>query len=261
MRKFSRCLPQQTDMDKDSTTYDRPNIKGDLMASNIKTRCKELSKLLNEYSDCGSCGQVIKDPDLLVPDSLNPGQFRSTCPLCKKETWRYIFPSNALKPVFDMLIQNAEINQPILVLVLSCTVYEALVEGLFIRLLERHFTYPDITDAVIGATDHRSKMRIIQSITGKKPMHLVKSAGYEKLTGSLDEIKKKRNAFLHTGVVTKDEIKGIVVGKHRFPYVIKKELDEEDIMLALDFTINTIDCFAQLYSDYGEYIQIDEPDY
>lgn len=231
------------------------------MSTTIKERCEQLSAILNEYSDCGSCGKVIKDVSLLVPDPHNPGRFRSTCPSCKRETWRYLFPPKELKPVFDMIIESAEMNRPILVLVLSCTVYEVLVEGFFVRLLERRFTYPEISEAIIDATEYRSKMRIIHSVTGKKLSKLAESVGFDKLMGTLEDIKKKRNGFLHTGVAMKVKNEELKIGKLRLSIPKSKELDEEDIKQALDFTIDTVNCFAKLYSDYGQYIYMDEPEH
>jgi len=230
------------------------------MSTNIKERCEQLSTILKEYSDCWSCGQVIKDSGLLVPAPYNPGLYKSSCPSCKKDSWRYPFPTKNLIPVFDMIVESAEMNRPILVLVLSCTVFEALVESFVIRLLERRFTYPEISEAVIDATEYHSKMRIIHTVTGKKLKGLAKSAGYDKLMGTLEEIKSKRNGFLHTGVAMKVEMVEFKFDKSiTFPQ--PKELDEDDIEQTLDFTIDTVNFFAKVYSKFGKYIHIDEPDY
>ena len=230
------------------------------MTTDIKERCRELLGLLNKYSDCWGCGEVIKDPNLLVPDPFNPGQFKSFCPTCKRETTRHLFPPKNLTSVFEMIAESAEMNRPILVLVLSCTVFETMVEDLVLRLLEKRHTYPEICEAVIDATDYRSKMRIIETITGKKPKRLAKSAGYDKLMGTLEAIKSKRNSFLHTGVAMKVEMVEFKFDK-RYTFPKHKELDEEDIKQALDFTIDTINLFAKLYTQFGKYIYMDESDY
>jgi len=193
------------------------------MDTNIRKLCEQLLSIIEEYSDCGSCGKVIKDSSLLIQDEHNPGQFKSTCPLCGKDAWRYTFPQKELKPVFEMITESAERNRPILVLVLSCTVYEALVEGFFVRQLERHFTYPEISEAIIDATEYRSKMRMIHSITGKKPKELMKSAGYNKLMGTLGDIKAKRNSFLHTGVVMKVEIEEHKIGARKYSWHLNRK--------------------------------------
>lgn len=231
------------------------------MGATIKELCESLLTLIDEYADCGSCGKVIKDSSLLVPDEFNPGRYRSTCPLCRKEASMLHFPQKELKPVFEMITESAERNRPILVLVLSCTVHEALVEGFFVRQLERHFTYPEISEAIIDATEYRSKMRMIRTITGKKPKDLMKSAGYDKLMGTLESIKAKRNGFLHTGVAMKVEIEEHKFGDRKFSWPKPKELDDEDIKEALEFTIDTVNCFAKLYSDFGEPVYMEEPDY
>lgn len=231
------------------------------MDATTKQLCEQLTAIIDEYADCGSCGKVIKDQSLLVPDPFNPGRFRSTCPSCRKEATMVPFPPKELKPVFEMITESAERNRPILVLVLSCTVYEALVEGLFFRILERHFTYPEISDAVIDATEYHSKMRIIRNITGKKPKDLAKSVGYDNLMSTLEDIKSKRNGFLHTGVAMKFQTEELKIGNEKFSFPKRKDLDDEDIQQALRFTIDTVNCFAKLYSDYGEYVYIDERDY
>jgi len=230
------------------------------MSRDIKERCKQLLELLKEYSDCWTCGEVIKDSSLLVPDPFNPGLFRSSCPKCNTETTKCYFPPKALRIVFDMIVESAELNRPILVLVLSCTVFEAMVEGLVFRLLERRHTYPEICEAIVDATEYHSKMRIIHSLTGEKLRSLATTAGYDKLLGTLEEIKHKRNSFLHTGVAMKVEMVESKIDK-LFTFPQHKELDVEDIKQALEFTIDTVHCFAKVYSEFGKYVYIDEPDY
>lgn len=230
------------------------------MSTDINERCEELLRLIKEYSDCGACGQIIKDAGLLVPDPLNPGRYKSVCPECKEEFWRYPFPPKNLEQVFEMIAESAEMNRPILVLVLSCTVFEVLVEDLVLRLLERRHTFAEIIDAVMDATDYRLRMRMIETITGKKLKALAKSFGYDELFKTLDEIKSKRNSFLHAGVAKKVEMVEFTFDKkYKFPKF--RELDDEDIKQALDFTIDTVNCFAKVYSEFGKYVYIDEHDY
>ena len=216
------------------------------MNSKIKRCCEKLTRTVNEYSLCGSCGHVTMDSSLLLPDPFNPGLFRSICPECKRENMRYPFPPKELGPLFEMIAESAERERSILVLILSCTVYEALIGGFFFHLLERYFTHPDICEAVNETTEYRSKMRIIRSITGIKPKELAKSVGYEKLMCTLESIKIKRNGFLHTGIVHENK---------------NRELLEEDVLQALEFTIDVVDCFAKLHSEYREYEHICDPDY
>ena len=103
------------------------------METDTETLCKQLSSLLNAYSDCERCGQVIKNPALLVPDPLNKGSFKSLCPECNHETRRTKFPPVSLRPVFDMMIESAQAQKAILVLVLACTVFEVFVDGLLLK--------------------------------------------------------------------------------------------------------------------------------
>ena len=163
------------------------------MNTDIKELCKQLLALLNEYSDCWGCGEVIKDSSLLVPDPLNPGLFRTVCPSCDEETWRSPFPPKELRTIFEMIVECAELDRPILVLVLSCTVYEAMLDGFVFRLFERRHASPEICDAVINATEYRQKLKIIQGLTGKPIKKLTQSAGFKELTRTLEEIKRKRN--------------------------------------------------------------------
>ena len=58
---------------------------------------------------------------------------------------------------------------------------------------------------------------------GKKSKDLAKSAGYDKLIGTLEDIKTKRNGFLHTAVVMKVENEEHKIGKLRFFYPRPKE--------------------------------------
>lgn len=230
------------------------------MSTDIRERCEELLGLIKEYSDCGLCGQIIKDANLLVPDPYNPGRFRSVCPACQDETWRHPFPSKNLAQVFELIAESAEMNRAILVLVLSCTVFEVLVEDLVFRLLERRHTYPEVCEAVMDATGYHLRMRMIETITGKKLKALAKSFGYDQLMKTLEEIKDKRNSFLHGGVAKKVEmVESKFDKKYKFPEF--KELDDEDIKQALDFTIDTINCFAKIYTEHGKYIHMEEHEY
>lgn len=233
------------------------------MKPETEQRCKQLSEILGVYSDCGNCGKVIKDPSLLVPDPYNKGQFKSTCSSCHHEASRYPFPPNGLNTVFEMLLESAKLNKPILVLVLSCTVYEVLFNGLLMRLFEKKFTPPDVSDAAMDVTNQWQKERMIDWLTGKKISQLMNSYGYNELMKNYQDIKGRRNGFLHGGIVHKYISRKIEIPgtKMKMKTSDKAELDENDIDLALSFTIDIIHCFAKIYSQFGAYEYIDEGDY
>lgn len=221
------------------------------MNEEIKERCDALLALINDYSECGLCGQVIKDASLLVPDTLNPGRYKSVCTECKKEATRTAFPPRELKHLFEIIVESAEMNRPILVLVLSRTIFEVMIDALLYRLMEHRYTAPEISDSVMGETNYQTKLRIIRDITGKNLKELTKKAGYEKLTTTLEELTIKRNAFLHDGNATKQE-KVDLFGK--FTTFRQKPLGDEDLLKAINFTIDTIDLFAKTFSENGNWI-------
>lgn len=221
------------------------------MNEKIKKRCDALLALINDYSDCGSCGQVIRDASLLVPDKLNPGRYRSVCTACKKEATRTVFPPSELKHLFEIIVESAEMNRPILVLVLSRTIFEVMIDALLYRLMEHRYTAPEISDSVMGDTNYQTKLRIIRDITGNNLKELAKKAGYDKLTSTLEELTNKRNAFLHEGIATKPE-KVNLFGK--FSIVRQKPLGDEDVLQAINFTIDAIDFFAKIFSENGKWI-------
>ena len=221
------------------------------MNEKIKECCDALLALINDYSECGSCGQVIRDASLLVPDTLNPGRYRSVCTACKEEATRTVFPPRELKHLFEIIVESAEMNRPILVFVLSRTIFEVMIDTLLYRLMEHRYTAPEISDSVMGDTNYQTKLRIIRDITGKNLKELAKKAGYDKLTATLKELTNKRNAFLHEGIATKPE-KVDLFGK--FSIVRQEPLGDEDVLQAINFTIDAIDFFAKTFSENGKWI-------
>ncbi len=223
------------------------------MNEEIRDRCDHLLEIISEYSDCWSCGQVIKDKSLLVSDEYNPGRYRSVCPKCRQETIKTSFPPGELKHLFEMLIETAETNKPILVLVLSKTIFEVMIDWLLYRLMERRYTSGDICESVMERTTYQKKLGIITDITGKKLKELTKKAGYEGLMATLEELTKKRNAFLHDGIMTKPERDDSF---KPLPMFRQKPLGDEDVLQAINFAIDTTDFFAKTFSDNGEYIPV-----
>ncbi len=227
---------------------------------NINQICRKLLKSLDSYSDSLKCGSVINDSSLLVPDELNLGKYRSLCPSCKHETMRTPFPPRSLRPVFEMLTECAELNRPILVLILACTAYESMFDGLFYRILERQHVFP--VDAIADGMEYRSKIRIFHNLTGKRFESYLDKLGFKKLPTNLMEIRRRRNGFIHTGVAHKEvEVKLDLHSGKQFCFPKRVDLDESDSERALKFTLDTIHCFARLYSDFGKYAEIEPYDY
>ena len=186
-----------------------------------------------------------------VPDTLNPGRYRSVCTTCKKEATRTVFPPRELKHLFEIIVESAEMNRPILVLVLSRTVFEVMIDALLYRLMEHRYTAPEIVDSVMGNTNYQTKVRIIRDITGKNLKELARKSGHDKLTATLEELTNRRNAFLHEGIAAKPE-KVDLAGK--FSTVRQKPLGDEDALQAINFTIDAIDFFAKTFSENGNWI-------
>ncbi len=221
------------------------------MNEKIKERCEALLAIINEYSECSSCGKVIKDASLLVPDTSNPGRYRSVCTACKKEAMRTLFPPREFKHLFEIIVESAEMNRPILTLVLSRTIFEVMIDALLYRLVERRYTASEIGDSVMSNTNYQTKLKIIRGITGKSLKNSAKEAGHDKLTATLEELTDKRNAFIHEGIATKPE-KVDLFGN--FSIVKQKPLGDDDALQAINFTIDAIDFFAKTFSENGDWI-------
>jgi hypothetical protein len=227
------------------------------MNDKIKERCEALLMCINDYSECWSCGQVIKDASLLIPDTLNPGRYKSVCTACRKEATRTLFPPRELKHLFEIIVESAEMNRPILTLVLSRTIFEVMIDALLYRLMERRYTASEISDSVMGNTNYQTKLKIIHDITGKNLKELAKKAGHDNLTATLEELTSKRNAFIHEGIATKPER---VVLASKFSIVKQKPLGDQDALQAINFTIDAIDFFAKIFSEYWNWVYpFDEP--
>ncbi len=200
---------------------------------------------------------MVLDASLLVPDRYNPGKYRSVCPECKRENIRHIFPQRELVHLFEMIVESAEMNRPIIALVLCRTIFEVMVDGLLYRLMERRYTDTQIIYSVMALMGYQKKLMLVQDITGKSLKELTKKAGHDGLTKTLHELTEKRNAFLHDGIATKPE-KVVIQGL--FETTRHVELGAEDLLRAVNFAIDTIDFFAKTYSDNGEYIYPFEED-
>lgn len=224
------------------------------MNDEIKARCRELSAAIAEYTECMSCGAVVRDASLLIPDTFNPGKFRAVCPNCNKEQMRTAFPPGELRHLFEMIVESVE--KPVIVLVLCRTIFEVFIDGLLYRLMERRYTAGDLIDAVMSRTKYETKLKMIRDMTGKKLKELAEKAGYDKLTATLHELNDKRNRFLHDGIATKPKAEQI--GRYQ---IFKPEpLGDEDVLQAVQFAIDTVGFFAKTYSDNGKWIYPFEED-
>ena len=88
---------------------------------------ERLKEVLAVYSDCFDCGAVVADEALRIPDPFNAGRFKATCPSCGKENMRLPYPSETTNQLLELMIEIAEMNKPILAIILFTVIYESLV--------------------------------------------------------------------------------------------------------------------------------------
>lgn len=214
---------------------------------------KKLQKTLEIYSDCLECGAVIPDGNLRIPDPLNPGRFRSTCPSCKKETMRGSYPPESTVQIIQLMCEVAGMNKPILVIILFAVIYETLIDEFTARLIVRKSWVQDISYEIVNSIDLRGKRKLIKELTGKKLNKHAEDMGFKDIPGKVEEIIQKRNKFMHKGIMHKPTDKP--VGSIAVSKVV--ELNKDDQEEALGFTIRIVDFFAQLFTMCGEYEEVD----
>jgi len=73
--------------------------------------------------------------------------------------------------------------------------------------------------------------------------------GFNRFFDTFQNIKKKRNSFIHTGRTHKTLEKKI--GTFSIPSEV--QLDESDTMEAVGFAEDTVHFFAKLYTEYGKW--------
>lgn len=214
---------------------------------------QEFRRVLNTYSDCDYCGAVIADENLRKPDILNPGRFRAMCPSCGRETSRVPFPPESEKQLFELMTELAELDNQkhILVMVLIAVAHEILVTSFILRLLERKYCPQDIYYAVEDSMEFRGKLKLIKELTGKNLEQHAKEFGFKNLYKEIEDLKAKRNAFVHEGVMHK------LINKPVGTFTIreKAELDEEDLKKAISCAEKMVCFFAKLFTKYGKYEQ------
>jgi hypothetical protein len=215
----------------------------------IDVSLDRIIKALDIHSDCGDCGAVIGDPNLLKPDPLNPGKYQALCPSCKHECMRLPYTTQAVRPIFEMIVECAKLGGPILVLTLVCTLYEIMVDGFLYRLLERRYCDDSVCDGILNIMEHRHKLDMIEELTHKTIGELAKELKFTRFPNNFRQIKSKRNSFLHTGTSHKVVYKKF--GKVKMPEYLP--LDERDTKEALSFAEDIIYLFAKLYTKYGKW--------
>jgi len=218
---------------------------------------ESLTGILEVYSDCRNCGAIIDDPQLRTADPLNPGRFKSLCPSCNKESARVIFPGYVAEEIIRIIIDCAESSKPALVVTLACTVYEVMLDDFLYRLLERYNCPDFIAGSVVDLVGNRVKDDLIAEVTGKKIKKLAKDMGFKGFWGKLQDIKNKRNNFLHRGLTLK-KVNG-QRNKSTIPHYA--ELDDKDIGVAIEFIETTIRFFAKLSTKYGAWQPGEDPNY
>lgn len=223
----------------------------------MESQINKLQKVLEVYSDCWGCGTVIPDETLRTPDPLNPGRFRAICPSCNQETTRVPFPPESTKQILQLMCEVAEMNKPILVIILFAVIYENLVDEFTARLVQRKSWVLDISYEVVNSIDLRGKQRLIKELTGKALERHAKDMGFKGLPGKAGELIQKRNKFMHKGIMHKlanKDVGGDTVTK-------EVELNKDDQEEAVDCVIRIVDLFAHLFSEYGKYEEVDTGEY
>jgi hypothetical protein len=210
---------------------------------------QEFREVLDIYSDCNQCGAVIADKELKKPDILNPGRFRAMCPSCGRETSRVSFPPETEKQILELMTELAEADKYILVMILVAVVHEILVSSFTERLMERKYCPSDVVFAVVDSMEFRGKLKFIKDLTGKSLEKLAKEFGFKDLYKEFDNLKIKRNAFIHEGEMHK------LINKNfdKFTFKEKAELDEKDLKQAISCAEEMVHFFAQIFTKHGKY--------
>ena len=223
----------------------------------MENQIRKLQKTLEVYSDCSECGAVIPDENLRKPDLMNPGRFKSTCPSCNKETIRVPYPPESTEQILQLMCEVAEMNKPILVIILFAVIYENFVDEFTARLIQRKSWVQDISYEIVNSIDLRCKSRLIKELTGKALEKHAKDMGFKGLPGKVGKIIQKRNKFMHKGIMYKfidKDVAGISVTK-------SVEFDKDDQREAIECGIRIVDFFAHLFTSYGKHEEVDSGEY
>lgn len=99
--------------------------------------------------------------------------------------------------------------------------------------------------------EFRGKLKLIKELTGKNLEQHAKEFGFKNLYKEIEDLKAKRNAFVHEGVMHK------LINKPVGTFTIrgKAELDEEDLKKAISCAEKMVCFFAKLFTKYGKYEQ------
>lgn len=199
---------------------------------------------LDRYWECFACGRIIDDKNLakaLETAGMGWG-LNIPCPECGSKTSKSKFPDARFRPLFEMMVKCSQLERAILVLILAQTAFESMLDSFLCRLLDNmncpEDIVPEITDRLYNV---RTKFGFVKSLTGKKIGEIARDIGFENIMERFNEVRAKRNSFLHTARV-------------------KKDLTQDDIIMALKFACATVDLYAALFSRYREQRPLVEPD-
>ncbi len=199
---------------------------------------------LDRYWQCFACGRIIGDPNLAKALETAGGGWgvMIPCPKCDTKMSKGRFPDARFRPLFKMMVECSQLERAILVLILAQTTFESMLDGFLWRLLDNMNCPEDIAPAI---TDRlysvHAKFGFVKSLTGKKIGEIARDIGFKDAMKGFEEVRTKRNSFLHTAKVEKD-------------------LTQDDITMALKFACTTVDLYAALFSKYREQRPLIEPD-
>jgi len=141
-----------------------------------------------------------------------------------------------------MMVECSQLERAILVLILAQTTFESMLDDFLWRLLDNMNCPEDIAPAIIDRLyGVDAKFGFVKSLTGKKIGEIAGDIGFKNIIEKFNEVRAKRNSFLHTAIVEKD-------------------LTQGDIIMALKFACVTVDLYAALFSRYREQRPLIEPD-
>ena len=199
---------------------------------------------LDRYWQCFDCGRIIDDKNLakaLKTAGMGWG-LNIPCPECGGKTSKSKFPDIRFRPLFEMMVECSQLERAILVLILAQTAFESMLDDFLWRLLD-NMNCPE--DIALAITDRLysvdAKFRFVESLTGKQIRKITRDIGFRNIMKEFNEVRTKRNSFLHTAIV-------------------EKGLTQDDITMALKFACATVDLYAALFSKYGEQGPLIEPD-
>lgn len=199
---------------------------------------------LDKYWECQYCNSIIKDPKTAKKLGITDGSWgiEIPCPICGKNITKFKFPDKRFRSLFEMIDESYKAKRKILVIVLSQVAFESMLDDFLIRLLT-HTNCPE--DIVFAVTDElrsiNSKINLIKSVTNKDLKNMLRNVGYKDMWKNFENIRSKRNSFMHTAKP-------------------KIDITENDMKEAFKFASDTIDLFSKLFNEYREWRPLFEPE-